>query len=233
MRLSRRIASFLAVLTAPGLAGGGGAWGQLAAKSPFLPAAGAAAAAAPAADQPLEFRGYMETSEGTRYRIYDPAKKTGIWVMLNQADREFGVTAKRHDPEQNTLELEFQGRALTLAMRKPKIVSSGSAPQVLPAPAGAQANVPPAVTQAVVLNPTPADEQRRLDAVAAEVARRRALREQAAQQLQPGAAASPAAPQVMPAPAQINVAPGTTQNYVSPTTQFGTEGRRIDPGGPR
>ena len=48
----------------------------------------------------------------------------------------------------------------------------------------------PAVTASVVANPTAADEQRRLDAVAAEVARRRAMREQAAT---PGA--SPSTPQ--------------------------------------
>jgi hypothetical protein len=39
-----------------------------------------------------------------------------------------------------------------------------------------------AITQSVVANPTPADEQRRLEAVAAEVRRRRALREQASLQ---------------------------------------------------
>jgi hypothetical protein len=38
----------------------------------------------------------------------------------------------------------------------------------------------------VVLNPTPADEARRLEAVASEVARRRAMREQASQQVNQG-----------------------------------------------
>jgi hypothetical protein len=53
-----------------------------------------------------------------------------------------------------------------------------------------------------VLNPTPADEQRRLDAVAAEVARRRALREQATQQLGQGAAPQVALPQGIQPPVQ-------------------------------
>jgi hypothetical protein len=64
-------------------------------------------------------------------------------------------------------------------------------PVLTPAPT----NVSPAVTQAVVLNPTPADEQRRLDAVAAEVARRRALREQATQQINQGVAPQLSIPQ--------------------------------------
>ena len=58
------------------------------------------------------------------------------------------------------------------------------------------------MTQAVVLNPTPADEQRRLDAVAAEVARRRALREQATQQLSQGTTSQVALPQGMQPPVQ-------------------------------
>lgn len=202
---------------------------QLAAKSPFIPAAGAAPTA-PAAEQPLEFRGYMETSEGRRYRIYDPAKKAGFWVSLNEAEKDLGVVAKQHDADQNTLAIEYQGRSLTLAMRKAKVVSSGNAAAMpLPVAGPVQSTVPLAVTQAVVLNPTPADEQRRLDAVAAEVARRRALREQAAQQPGPGA------PQVVPAPATTPGAgtPPAGQNYVSPTTQFGTPGRPTDPVSPR
>jgi hypothetical protein len=50
-----------------------------------------------------------------------------------------------------------------------------------------------AITQTVVLNPSPQDEQRRLDAVAAEVRRRRLEREKAAQDAQNGVpAAAPA-----------------------------------------
>jgi hypothetical protein len=204
---------------------------QLAAKSPFT-AAPAAGAAAPAADNPLEFRGYMETGEGVQYRLYDPAKKAGVWVKLNARDPEFDVVAKQHDGKQETLTVEYQGRTLTLPVRKAKVVSSGNAAQAVPPPPVAQTNVPAAVTQAVVLNPTPADEQRRLDAVAAEVARRRALREQAAQQMGQGAAPAGAVPQAMPLPAPI---PGAAppQGYVSPTTQFGTRGRGPSPVSPR
>jgi hypothetical protein len=129
----------------------------------------------------------MESGDERLYRIHDPAKKTGTWVKLNERNADFDVIAKQHDIDQETLTIEHQGKTLTLAERKPKIVSAGAAPippPVVPPPT----NVSPAVTKAVVLNPTPADEQRRLDAVAAEVARRRALREQATQQLNQGTA---------------------------------------------
>ena len=70
-----------------------------------------------------------------------------------------------------------------------KVVSGGSVGQMMPPPAVAPtppSNVAPAVTQSVVLNPTRADAQRRLEAVASEVARRRAMREQASQQINQG-----------------------------------------------
>lgn len=162
---------------------------QIAAKSPFM-APQAAANNAPTAGAPLEFRALIETAEGVQFRLYDPAKKTGTWVKLNERNSELEVLAKQHDEGHKTLTIEHQGRTLTLAMREAKVVSSGSAAQAMmppppPMPMPAS-NVAPAVTQAVVLNPTPADEQRRLEAVAAEVARRRALREQATQQIGQG-----------------------------------------------
>jgi len=182
------------------LAAGSGAAvdAQVATKSPFLPPAGAAGPAAAATPgTPLEFRGLLDVGDGLQFRLYDPGRKTGSWVKLNERNAELDVVAKQHDAREETLTIEHQGRTLTLAMRKPKVISAGSVAQMLPPPAApaAPANVAPAVTQTVVLNPTPADEQRRLEAVAAEVARRRALREQATQQLnQPGGAALPVPP---------------------------------------
>jgi hypothetical protein len=140
----------------------------------------------------------METSEGILYRIHDPVKKTGTWVKLNERNADFDVLAKQHDNGQKTLTIEHGGKTLTLAERESKVVSSGAAAAAMPPPVAVppvQTNVPAAVTQAVVLNPTPADEQRRLDAVAAEVARRRALREQATQQMNQGVAPQVAVPQ--------------------------------------
>lgn len=169
---------------------------QLAAKSPFQPPQ-AAATNTPTAGAPLEFRAYMETNDGVQFRIYDPAKKIGTWIKLNEKNSDFDVVAKQHDDGQQTLTIEHQGKTLTLAQRTAKVVSSGMASMPMPPPVAiAPSNVSPAVTQAVVLNPTPADEQRRLDAVAAEVARRRALREQASADINRGVAPNVAVPQV-------------------------------------
>lgn len=175
---------------------------QVAAKSPFMPPAGAAPAATATTDAPIEFRGLMEMGGAVQFRLYDPARKAGGWVKLNERNAELEVLATKHDPAGETLTVDYKGRTLTLAMRKPKIVSAGTAPAMPPPPSttapppSPAVNVMPAVTQSVVLNPTPADEQRRLEAVAAEVARRRALREQATQQLNQGVA--PGAPMAPP-----------------------------------
>jgi hypothetical protein len=197
---------------------------QLAARSPFLPQQ-SAAPSAPTAGAPLEYRGYLETAKGVQYRLYNPTKKIGTWVKLNEPNSELGVVAKQYDANAGTLVIEHDGKTMTLAERKPKVVSSGNAAHAMPPPVTpVMTNVPPAVTQAVVLNPTPADEQRRLDAVAAEVARRRALREQAAQQAQ-GGAVQAAVPTVQPAQNLQAVPPGGIQ----PNMQYGPRNRNIDP----
>ena len=159
--------------------------------SPFLPHS-VAVANAPTAGTPIEFRGFMDSSEGMRFRLFDPARKAGVWVKLNEREPTLDVVAKQFAPEGETLVIEHQGRTLTLAQRVSKVVSSGSAMQNMAPPQ--MPNVPQAVTQAVVVNPTPADEARRLEAVASEVARRRALREQASQQVNP----SPVQQQMQP-----------------------------------
>lgn len=174
--------------------------GQLSANSPFMPAA-ASGSAVVTEGAAIELRGVMETKEGVSFCIFDPAKKVSTWTRLNQKGLDFLV--KSYDPVHETVSVDYAGRTITLAMRAVKVVSSGqaSAPMPLPAP-----GIPSAVTQNVVLNPTPADEQARLEAVATEVRRRRALREQASIQaatgVQPVVEAPAAQPQQQRAQAQ-------------------------------
>ena len=180
--------SSLRCLIIAGLAVGGSvrAASQLSSVSPF--SSPQATTNAPTQGAPLEYRGYMVTPEGTLYRIVDPARKTGTFLKLNERDPNFDVLIKTFDANNDMVTIEHGGRTLTLEERKAKIVSSGNA-AAMPPPVPVQQqmpNVSPAVTQSVVLNPTPADEQRRLDAVAQEVARRRALREQAQQTISQG-----------------------------------------------
>lgn len=197
---------------------------QLAANSPFMPPA-SAGASAPVSGGAIEYLGYMQTGEGRLFRLYDPARKARVWARLNEPNAELGVVVKKHDADRGTITLEHRGKVLTLEEPKAK-VAAGGAPAPLPPPPVAS-NVPAAVTQAVVLNPTPADEARRLDAVAAEVQRRRALRDQAAQQVNQGVTAPVGVPAPVVAPLQTppgSYPPGM-QRLVPPLNTSGAQPR--------
>ncbi|MEY2881110.1 MAG: hypothetical protein RLZZ15_3490 [Verrucomicrobiota bacterium] len=156
-----------------------------ASSSPFLPAQTATPNAAAAANNAtLDFLGVMDLPDGRRFRIIDAQKKTGVWIGLNELEPKLNFVIKQHDPSgpRDTITVEQAGRSFTLQLREGKVVSSGAAGSMVPPP---MSNVPAAVTNAVVVNPSPADEQARLDAVVAEVARRRALRDQSAPPVTP------------------------------------------------
>lgn len=189
---------------------------QLAANSPFMPPAGAGAAA-PVQGGSIEYLGYMQTREGRLFRLYDPARKARVWARLNEPNAELGVVVKKHDADKGTLTIEHRGKVLNLEEPKAK-VASGGAPALPPPPVAS--TVPAAVTQAVVLNPTPADEARRLDAVAAEVQRRRALRDQASQQVNQSSAAPVGVPPAVPGAFQPGI-----QRAVLPPNSAGAQPR--------
>lgn len=147
----------------------------LAGPSPFLPPSGPAQAA-PTEDSQIELRGIMAAGDTVMFSIYDTTRRASTWVELNEAGRDFIV--RSYDQDRDTVTIDHQGRTLTLALKTAKVgsapamsIASGSPPPPAPQPIGGP----------VVLNPTPADEQRRLEAIAAEVNRRRMIRQQALQ----------------------------------------------------
>ncbi len=142
--------------------------------SPFLPVGAPSAAASRAPDgTSYELRGIMSAGSGTRYCIYDPVKKSSTWVGLNETGNAFVVKAA--DPTRDTVTLDAGGQVMTLALHEAKVVSL--------APGASGAMPPPGMAVGrVVLKPTPEDEQRRLQAIAEEVRRRREMRERAQQQ---------------------------------------------------
>ncbi len=148
----------------------------LAGDSPFKPPASATAATTATPDAPIELRGIMAEGDHYMFSIFDTGKKSSTWARLNEPGRDFII--KTHDEARDLSTVEQNGRLLTLTLKAAKVVS-GPANMAMPRPVAAQ---PMPVGGPVVLNPTPADEQRRSEAVAMEVRRRRALREQAAQQ---------------------------------------------------
>ncbi len=139
----------------------------LAANSPFMPAQSVNAAPVVAENAALEFRGFVSTREGLLFGIYDRTRNTGAWVRQGERGGEFNVVA--YDAANEWVTVEYQGQKLTLSLPSARV--GQAAPSAVPAPASNGAI--PTVSSA---NP---DEQRRLESVAAEVRRRRALRQSA------------------------------------------------------
>ena len=156
--------------------------------SPFLPPNAAGGAAGGQGDAGgLELRGIMSTREGIRYCIYDPAKKVSRWVAANQAG--YGFVVQSFDDKHDTVTVSQDGRRLTLTLREAKVAVGAGLPPSVPSGVGGPGGQPGAFggMPAPVLRPTPEDEQRRLQAIAEEVRRRRLLREQASQAAAPDA----------------------------------------------
>lgn len=157
----------------------------LIARSPFAPAGGPQLnlGDAPAEQSTLEFRGLVIDESGPSYSVFDASQSRGFWI------REGGDGPLRvlsYNAQESLLEVEQNGRATKLQLKSAS-VQNGAAPAPRPIAAVQPAGQPGAVGPS---NP----DGRRLEAVAAEVRRRRALRN--------AAAAKPAAEAPAPPPAQ-------------------------------
>ncbi|HVW22001.1 MAG TPA: hypothetical protein VHC86_12375 [Opitutaceae bacterium] len=141
---------------------------QLADSSPFLPAGVAGGTSTDASA--LELRGILVGPEGTRYDIYDPAKKSGTWAGVGERGHDFTIRSAEGDLSNGgRLVVQAAGRTYPLTLKTARASASGPvAPRGLIGAASMNGNVP-------------ADEAQRLAAVAEEVRRRRQLRDQATQ----------------------------------------------------
>ena len=173
MAILRRSFIIYAAGACLGLLPAGRARAQVAETSPFLPPGAAAGANGAAESAMLELRGIMTTAAGTRFCIYDPVKKSGIWSGLNERGNPFVIKAA--DLAHQTVTVQSEGRSLKLTLRAARVAALG--------PAGAPGVMPPGQpADGAVAPASPADQAQRLAAVAEEVRRRRELRNQQAQQ---------------------------------------------------
>jgi hypothetical protein len=169
--------------------------------SPFLPPGAAAPAATPNGG-PIEYHGYMVTPDGgERFSIYSTSKKTATWVGLNDAGGPYLVRSHRligNTTDQITV--DYQGSSLVLALKEAKTISVAT--PKLPTPVPFVSGATSAAAPAVAGNPPNLPAGASLDEWAAEVQRRRQLRQQQSNQ--------PAAPVATPA-ARANPAPAAGQ----------------------
>ncbi|MDD3179051.1 MAG: hypothetical protein PHQ04_01725 [Opitutaceae bacterium] len=132
----------------------------------------------------LELRSIMVLGSTPQFSIYDPSRKRASWVGLNDSSQDFVV--KNFDASRETVTVEYRGRACILALQKAKIAAAPPLPAV-GSPSAATATTPSAPASGLIntvkINPTPAEEAQRLQAVVEEIRRRREQRRQAGQPL--------------------------------------------------
>lgn len=119
---------------------------------------------------PLEFRSLIVEDQGRYFSVFDPAAQRGYWLSENNAEGEIVINS--YDEEARELVVSQSGRVMRLPLKSANIIA-GAVPTVA---APAQPNG----RQAPQVNRDSAADARRLEAVAAEVRRRRALRQAAA-----------------------------------------------------
>lgn len=170
-------------------------------ESPFVPRGQAATAAVN--NTPIELRGMTSDEEGMRFAIYDPVRKDGKWVRIDEKNDAFVV--RSFDEATNRIVVDYQGKAQTLMLVEPKfgpgktVAGAITLPGVVPGQPGVvaanaaqpfQGRFGPQQGQirqgqgAQQAQPQQqsADEAKRLEAIRAEVQRRRAARESGSQQ---------------------------------------------------
>jgi hypothetical protein len=140
----------------------------LVSNSPFVLKQTDEAAPAPVTEgAAIEFRGVIATKEGMLFGLYDRTKNLGAWVKQDDKSSDFQVSS--YDATNDQVTVNYQGQSVTIPLSSSKIAAA--APSALPVVNAPQANQPNVQAQA--------DNRRRLESVAAEVRRRRALRQSA------------------------------------------------------
>ncbi len=155
-------------------------------RSPFSPPQSANTNAAPPPEAAtLEFRGVVTDETGVSYSVFDATANRGFWVREGDPKSQF--TVKSYNAQDNLLEIEQNGKPIKLSLKRATTQSGSPVVAAVPRPGMPMPGGAPAV------NPSSAADTSRLEAVAAEVRRRRALR---------NAAANGAQQQPPPKPAQ-------------------------------
>jgi hypothetical protein len=168
--------------------------------SPFMPAASGGAAAGQTG--PLELRGVIVERGSYAFSLYDLNSKESYWVGLNETG--FPVVVRSYDAASDTVTVEQQGRTLSLTLAAARTMPANPAMAAQPAPGtpGAPGGPVPQPTATPGNGPTPSfnvsvqssvtpDEAQRLQRIADEIRRRRAVGKAAPTPSAPSAPSTP------------------------------------------
>ncbi|RME67344.1 MAG: hypothetical protein D6781_13435 [Verrucomicrobia bacterium] len=158
-------------------------------RSPFLPPGFGEkkeeAPAAPSALDKIEFRGVLAIGDTTLITLFDASTSKSYTVELGKTVNNITVTDYQMTDKTDTVVISQGGQSRRIELRKPKIVAL--APQANPSggkPAAAATAAQPARNNAAVQRMSDQEVRLRMQRVAEEIRRRRAMRRQALQQSQ-------------------------------------------------
>ena len=131
-----------------------------------------------AATEPFEFRSVLgEKDNKFLFSIYETATRRSNWVELN--DPLNGFSVKSYDAGKQTITVDYQGKAMTLAIKQaPAVAQVYQAPALQVGPVPVMQNPGNPSVQPSPAMPTAIDQQR-IQQIQEEIRRRRALRNQA------------------------------------------------------
>ncbi len=141
--------------------------------SPFGQAPKAETTVSAPAEASLEFRSLVVEGGQRYFSVFDASTQRGYWVAEGESKGDIEVSG--YDPDNQELRVSQGGRILHLTMKRANIVA-GAMPSAVVAAAPTNNATGPRSSQARQSNPA---DSRRLEAVAEEVRRRRALRQAA------------------------------------------------------
>jgi len=141
------------------------------------------------ASSPIELRGVTSDDKGMRFAIYNPANKEGAWVRIDEKGQPFVV--RSYDEATSRVTVDYQGRTQMLTLAEPKFAPAKTTPMMIPGmtpqmiAVGQQIGSSRDMRHAqrdqqqqgqAQAQPSPA-ENARLEAIRAEIARRRSQRD--------------------------------------------------------
>lgn len=129
------------------------------------------------AENPVEFRGVFAQGGEYFFNVYLAAQSRAEWLGLDETFGE-SLKVKHYDAINQQLTIELDGKSLTLALasaKRPAATAPAATNRALPAAKGPDTSAEPAPS---------VSDQERLNKIADEIRRRRALRQQALQKNQ-------------------------------------------------
>ena len=149
--------------------------------------------AADTGNQAFEFRGVSTVNGQQLFSIYDTSTKHSLWLGLNDSSSE--VVVKNYDADAGTISLEKSGQVLSLTVKSGPRIAQNIPPPMQPGMQ--QPGVPGMPGQQGQPNGmAKGPEAQRMQQIAEEIRRRRALRQQGPQP----ATGGPQMPMPMPTP---------------------------------